>query len=691
MELASDNATAPVGALAVTHVAVAPAPAIALPAGTRIGRHEIIRVLGRGGMGQVYLARDVVLGRRVAIKFMLDDRPELVERFLVEARATARCQHENIVVIHELGDYHGHGFMVLEYLEGETLAAAVAAGPHPIARAIELLLPVARALVHAHAHGLVHRDLKPENVFVTAEGAVKVLDFGIAAAFDGEPGVVAPGRASTIVGTPLYMAPEQHLGLPVDQAADQWALGLMLHELVVGRHPLGDPPTRAALTGVGDLDLPMPPCPTDGVPAEVAAVIDRCLRKRPEERFPSTRALHEALEAVQPARGARGDDLRPFPGLAAFTAADADVYFGRSADVRRALGRLREQPVLAVVGPSGVGKSSFVRAGLGRALADEEPWEVLATRPGRTPLASLVELVAMAGGAGGAGGAAGAAAGEEAMDRLRAEPGHLAALLRARAQRTRRKVLLFIDQLEELFTQDAPIEDRAAYVACVDAIADDLAAPVRLVVAMRADFLDRLAEHGELMARLARALLFLSPLDRTGLREALVQPVARAGYRFESDAVVDDVLDAIEHAPAALPLLQFVAERMWDSRDRAARTLTADAYRGMGGLVGAIATHADRVIAELPPGRQRAARALFLRLVTPERTRAIVELRELTEAGDPDLVAGLLDVLVGARLLVVSGDGDRRTIEIVHEALITGWPALAAWIGEEHEVVAFVA
>ncbi|HET9931608.1 MAG TPA: serine/threonine-protein kinase, partial [Polyangiaceae bacterium] len=152
----------------------------AAPSG-RIGQYEIIRELGRGGMGVVYLARDERLGRKVAIKVLQVHEPELTRRFVSEARTTALCSHENIVVIHDVGEFEGSPFMVLEYLEGQTLAALLKkSGPLAPSRAVELVAFVVRALVTAHQQGIVHRDLKPENIFITDSGTVKVLDFGIA-------------------------------------------------------------------------------------------------------------------------------------------------------------------------------------------------------------------------------------------------------------------------------------------------------------------------------------------------------------------------------------------------------------------------------------------------------------------------------------------------------------------------------
>ena len=157
------------------------APGAAIKPGTRVSRLEIIREIGAGGMGTVYLARDLRLGRRVAIKFLQSQNADTARRFLVEARATARCSHENIVIIYEVGEQDGCPFMVLEYLQGQPLSKLVRGDAKlPPQRAVELIMPVVRALTVAHEQGIVHRDLKPDNIFVTDAGTIKVLDFGIA-------------------------------------------------------------------------------------------------------------------------------------------------------------------------------------------------------------------------------------------------------------------------------------------------------------------------------------------------------------------------------------------------------------------------------------------------------------------------------------------------------------------------------
>ncbi|HWU90453.1 MAG TPA: serine/threonine-protein kinase, partial [Kofleriaceae bacterium] len=606
---------------------VAPRPALPTP-GERIGQYEIIRELGRGGMGAVFAARDTKLGRKVAIKFLTGDTdPEVTARFILEAKATARCSHENIIVIHDVGERGGHPFMVLEHLEGAPLTRLLQTSRKlPAAQAVELMVPVVRALTVAHAHNIVHRDLKPDNIFATDSGTIKVLDFGIAKLVQGSAedraalvrsaAASAAGsghgeiqevtrreltrreltRRGVLVGTLPYMSPEQWGagGGIVDHQADLWAVGIILFEMVAGRHPLA--PRRGwELMITGALQEPMPSvrgvCP--GLPDELADVIDRCLEKRKDRRFGSARELHDALEPLLPGRYVRRlrSDESPYAGLKSFQESDAHRFFGRSRDVAAAVARLRDAPLLGIVGPSGVGKSSFVRAGVVPALkASGEPWSVLVVRPGRTPMAALAYALApivTAEPHTSTTVAAELSQQQAILERLYAEPGFFGAALRSRARSRGQHLLLFVDQFEELYTQVADARERLAFTACLTGMCDDATTPLRLVLSLRSDFLDHVAESPALMAELARGLFFLTPPSRDGLRDALIQPAEMAGYQFESPVMIESMLDHLEHTPGALPLLQFAASQLWEMRDRERRLLTAASYHRIGGIAGA--------------------------------------------------------------------------------------------------------
>lgn len=711
----------PVNAAAAPPLDAAPAP------GTRIGQYELIRELGRGGMGAVFAARDTKLGRKVAIKFLSAQHPDLGARFLLEARATARCSHENIIVIHEVGEYDGNPFMVLEYLQGAPLSTLLRDGkPRAPVQAIELIVPVVRALNAAHAHNIVHRDLKPDNIFLTDSGIVKVLDFGIAKLIqrgdhDG-PGLVKTmalhlsesgggdrpdlTQRGALVGTLPYMSPEQWgSGGPVDAQTDVWAVGIILFEMVSGHHPLA-PRAGWDLMVTGVLGEPMPnvrnACPN--IPDDLADVIDHCLQKPKDRRIGSACELLDALEPMLPGRSMRRlrSHESPYAGLKSFQEADAHRFFGRARDVAAAVARLRDVPLVGIAGPSGVGKSSFVRAGVLPALkASGEEWTTVVVRPGRNPMTALAYALSpmLTTGAGNTANtiAQELARDQQVVERLYGEPGYLGTALRSRARARGQHILLFVDQFEELFTQVADPSERKAFTACLAGVCDDVATPLRLVLSVRSDFLDHMAEAPALMAELTRGLLFLAPPDRDGLRDALIQPAEMAGYQFELPQIVEAMLDHLQHTPGALPLLQFAASQLWEMRDRDRRLLTAASYERIGGITGSLASHAAAVLAECTPREQALVRAICLRLVTSEHTRAIVPVSELYELSpDPAEVHRVVDRLVHSRLLVsqtATSDHDSRlggTVELVHESLIHSWPMLRRWLDETQEDSAFL-
>ncbi len=702
-----------------------------LPArGTRIAQYEIIRELGRGGMGTVYLARDTKLARLVAIKFLQTADRGRTARFLQEAQATARFNHENIVVIHDCGEYQQQPYMVLEYLRGSTLKALMKAGPRmPPHRAIALMVPVVRALLVAHQHNIVHRDLKPDNIFITNAGTVKVLDFGIAklmedrapSAADNKEAAPAPQalkeasrlesdlvtrqptQCGAMIGTLAYMSPEQWRGTDIDHLTDLWALGIMLYQMLAGKHPL-EPLYGYGLRVIANMDEPMPAAWTaaSDIPSELADLIDHCLVKEKSRRMPSAAELLRVLEPLDHRRHLRRDwnaERSPYAGLSAFQESDSDCFFGRSRDIATAVARLRDAPLVAVAGPSGVGKSSFVRAGVVPALKESgQDWESLVMRPGRDPMTalahavmsmleasssttnrrergsdSLIDDLSQQG---------------QVLERLRREPGFLGMVLRARARRHNRRILLFVDQFEELYTLIDDADERLTFTACLAGVADDAIAPLRVMVSIRSDFLDRAAEDAHFATEMTRGLILLRPPDRAGLREALSQPLTLVDYSFESAEIVDSILEELENVPGALPLMQFAVTQLWQERDSDNKLLTEQSYRDIGGIIGALASHADAVLADLAPKDQRLVPSIFVHLVTAERTRAIVAVDELCQLGEePDDIGRLIDHLVKARLLVVAADDAGTSaivasVEIVHESLIHSWPMLRLWLDE---------
>jgi len=499
----------------------------------------------------------------------------------------------------------------------------------------------------------------------------------------------------TIMGTLAYMSPEQWgIGVALDHRTDLWAAGIMLFRMLSGRHPL-EGLEGWALSVTGKLDQPMPSLRefAPQVPSELCDGVDRCLKKRKDDRGPDALSLLRALEPFLPGRFNREIriDESPYAGLASFQEADADRFFGRTQEIAALVNRVRDLPLVAVVGPSGAGKSSFVRAGVVPALKRSgEAWEARGIRPGRDPLAALAAVVAPLVSTS-TSVADDLQEQQKLVERMRVEPGYVGSLLRARARRKKQSILLFIDQFEELYTQVPDAQERLAFTACLAGIADDATSPMRVVVSIRSDFLDRVPEDQRFMGELSQGLFFLTSPGREGLRDALVQPAEMAGYRFEFSDMVDDMLAHLQATQGALPLLQFAATKLWDSRDPARKLLTQASYQAIGGIAGALASHADSVVNELPPQIRTLVRAVFLRLVTPERTRAIVSMEELRELSkDQKEIQRLIDQLVKARLLVVQTGGGGATVEIVHESLIHSWPTLRRWLDESGEDAAFL-
>jgi serine/threonine protein kinase/formylglycine-generating enzyme required for sulfatase activity len=752
--------------------------------------YRLLRPLGHGAMGQVFLAQDTLLERLVAVKFIATPAGRLPDaaaraRFFQEARAIARLQHPNVVAIHRVGEVRGQPYLVSELVRGEPLDKL--ARPVDGQQALKLGIGLARGLAAAHRCGVLHRDIKPANAILSEDGEVKLLDFGLAeqhgapdaetqgtgaptrplpgaqagspppAAAPGDtrplpgagvaqaggtpppvtapgdtrplPGAVspadtrpAPGAAQrapaslepaartsrtevpspgvppsapgdaperwnagassqetrtwgqeawvAVPGTPLYLAPELWRGEPASRASDVYALGVLLYELCAGAAPYQDVP----LAQLGRAVLAGPPPPlaglAPGLPPGLATVVDRCLAAEPSQRFESGDALREALEAL--AVTERKEALpsgNPYLGLRAFDAGHRGVFFGREAELREVMDRLRGESFVLLAGDSGVGKSSLCRAGV-LPLAASEGRAIVSCTPGRRPLESLVEALAPVLG--------------DSPDALLSrvateEPGAL-----ARALRRRPSVLLFLDQLEELVTFSEPAQ--AARLAEELALILRRAPRVRVLATARSDCLTRLVALPGLGEELPRALYLVRALTPHGLREAVEGPARALGVRFESPALVDALVTSAARADGGLPLLQFTLEALWEARDKERGLIPAAALESLGGVEGALARHADAVVARLRPEQRPRARELLLELVTPEGTRLRRTREELLRGPDDDTGRAVLDGLVRGRLLTAGeAEGGEGVYTLAHESLLTGWDTLRGWLGQDEQ------
>ena len=726
--------------------------------------YRIIRQLGKGSMGQVYLAHDLVLERPVAVKFLGAYRPDTVERerFLVEARAVARIQHPNVMAIYRVGEIAGRLYLVSEYIRGQSLAELEL--PLPSARVLEIGVGLARGLGAAHRQGVLHRDIKLSNAVIDEVGEVKLLDFGLAKLVDvqldrplssasstqdapieapapsasssqsrspvdettqdlvmraaqnarqmvvqrladtarldpvgataptpkvrrdddsggfkgGWSGSASITRQGTVMGTPHYMAPELWLADPASRRSDVFALGVLLFILASGKPPHdAESPFDLAML-VQEKDAPKLAAFAPGVDPGLAAIVDRCLERDPYQRFASAEELRSALEVLaaprRPGAAPAGPPSgNPYRGLQAFEAEHRSLFFGRSAEIRAVVERLRSDSFVCVAGDSGVGKSSLCRAGVvpmvnEGSLDPAKTWRTVTMTPGRYPKQSFVAVVARGFGM----------SEDDVSALLKSEPEALVRALRRQLGESG-GCLIFIDQFEEFVTIAEPAE-----VALIGPLVVRLLAGIpglKVMATVRGDFLTRVATVPGLGDEVARGIFLLRPLSPEGAREAIVGPAQAHGVSFESEDLVDELVEA--GVKGSLPLLQFALAELWESRDTSRAEISSAELRKIGGVTGALARHADGVLASLLPAQRQAARRLLMRLVTLDNTRASLTLDELAAFHDASKAA--LDALVRGRLLVVKEAGERMVYEIAHEALVGGWAQLAGWLEDEKE------
>src|SRR5689334_1196658 len=279
-----------------------------LTAGTKLGPYEILGPLGAGGMGEVYRSRDGRLHRDVALKVIPHESSrdsDRIRRFEQEARAAGTLSHPNVCAVYDLGSHEGSPFVVMELLEGETLREILQGGAVPLRKALDYAAQAAEGLAAAHAKGIVHRDLKPENIFVTKDGRVKVLDFGLAKLMAAEApamaDMTAPGTLTSpgaILGTTAYLSPEQIRGEPADARADVFSLGIVLFEMLCGRRPFDGRTSADMMSAILNHDAPVLGTLRPDAPPQLSWLVRRCLAKDPDRRVQTTIDVRNEVEEI---------------------------------------------------------------------------------------------------------------------------------------------------------------------------------------------------------------------------------------------------------------------------------------------------------------------------------------------------------------------------------------------------------
>jgi DNA-binding SARP family transcriptional activator/WD40 repeat protein len=651
-------------------------PSLAFVAAGRVARGYVLAdEIGSGSFGTVYRAVQPSVGREVAVKVVrseLADDPEYVRRFETEARLVARLEHPHIVPLYDFWREPGGAYLVFRYVRGGT-AAARHVGPWPLVEVDRLATEIGAALGVAHAAGVTHRDVKPANVLFDESGNSYLSDFGIA--IDGpDLGEVGGLRSA---GSPLYASPEQVRDGVAGAASDQYALAVMIWELLAGRAPFECDDISTLFRR--KLEQPVSPLRDyrPDVPGPVADVLRGATSVHPADRYPSmadfllawSDAAHRTEWATATAEHAGAGaasgaptatlaklglgEMNPYKGLRPFDEADAATFFGREDDTDALTALAVAHRFCAVVGPSGSGKSSLVRAGVVPRLRADGSLVVVVV-PGGDPVARLID----------------------ALREVTIGDHHSRTLAEAIAAAVpaQGKLVVVLDQFEELWTL-ADTDQRAEVLAALTA-----STGIRVVVTIRADFYDRPLADPVIGPLVRTATFAVTPLTPVEFERAITAPATRMGVRLEPGLVAELVAD-VSAQPATLPLLQYALTELYDHRDGA--TMTVAAYEAMGRLAGAMTARAEAVCAAAP---EEHSRRLFARLVTPgegvEDTRHRARLSEL--AAVPALV---VDAYGAARLLTFDVDPTTRepTVEVAHEALLRHWPRLRGWLDEDRD------
>ena len=673
--------------------------------------------------------------RLAAVKlFALDPRPGgrlAADRAVVdEARRLCQVEHPNIVRFYALpiDEVRGVAGLAMEYIAGFALSDRLRDhGSLPVQETLELGAAIASALSAVHAAGLVHRDLSPTNILVAhsptlgGPGAYKLIDFGIAAALphgpspdsDSSPSATwarelllsgdlpeeLSGTSVSALPDAIRLDPEEAADLagpltrvggklgyvdpvcwrelrPATMASDLYGLGAVLFACLTGRIPAAG---TGALRGEvldGRARAPRLADLVPGVSSELDRLLDTLLDPDPDQRPRSAELVAIELERLRGLSTARppalpAEDEGPFRGLERFEHAHRDVFFGRRVEIAATLEALRSHGLVALVGPSGSGKSSLARAGVLPAIADgalggPRRWDTAIVTPGTDPRNAIAAALFHVG-----------------LD-VRRPPAEVASAMAAWTQRQGRGLALLVDQLEELTTladaADAHAEGRKWTIELLARLGERPLPGLRALVTARRDLLDPILAHTALGRAILRGAVLVAPIDDGAWGEVIDAALATYGYRFEDEALRKELLAGLQGTARAMPLVEFAMTRLWAERDRDKKQITRDGMRAVGGIAGALQRYAEatfqRAIDEdLSPGMLR---RLLLALITLDGTRATRSLDSLLEIGAEPEVRAAIAHLERARLLV----RERGGVALAHDALLTQWERLRAWLAE---------
>ncbi|MEA3184766.1 MAG: hypothetical protein QOJ74_1243, partial [Ilumatobacteraceae bacterium] len=624
---------------------------------------ELRSLIGVGELGEVHRAYQPSVGREVAMRIFeaaMVEHPQFVRRFESALQRITRVEHPTVVPLLDYWREPDRAVMVSRLMTGGHLGERIPEGGYPPADALAIFETVAAGVASAHRHGVVHGRLRPENILFDDEGNAYVADLGV--------DEICAGVIT--FATTAYDAPERLGGILATPAADVYSLGVLLQQLLSGTPP--------------PLDRPLP-TGRDRVAGVIACAIDADPSARPKTVDDLVVRLREALAVavdagvVPPLAAARN----PYRGLEAFEQADAVDFFGRESVVAEMVGVLATEHLLVVVGPSGIGKSSVVKAGLVPALrrgaiTGSESWLVTELTPGRAPFDQLtaalervatVEVPDIVGEV---------TTGDRGLDDV------VAALLPHGSV-----VLLIVDQFEELFTETRDEHERRAFMDMLAEVASRPHSSIRIVATLRADYFDRPLGYAAFGNVLRGRTVALGAMTAAELADAVRLPAAAVGVEVDA-ALVARITGEAERQAGALPLVQHAMAELFERR--LTNTITAGDLDASGGLSDALGRRAEAIYGELDESLRDQARRLFVSLVNVsedhDNTRRRVRRSELEQEGlRGDELDALLPEFGRHRLLTFDRDPASRTptIEVAHEALLDHWPRLRAWIDDARD------
>ena len=601
--------------------------------------YEVRDRLGEGAFGVVWRAYQPSVGREVAIKVIKPEfaaDPSFVRRFEAEARTIARIAHPHIVPLIDFWRAADTTYLVLGLLPGGSLDDAMRGTRLDASTSRRILAQLASALDHAHSQGIAHGDLKPANVLLDGAGNAYLSDFGIAARLINSEILRSVSSASQ------YRAPEEPVTGPTP-AADRYALGTLARQL------LGQSP-------------------------DLEPVLARATAANPADRYESAVAFVREVESTMGGDATEVEEAtvsrNPYKGLRPFDEGDAADFYGRNDLVSAIFTALRRHRFVAVVGPSGSGKSSVVRAGVVPRLASGEVDGlerslVITLTPGPSPVDALFRALAAADDPHSSSPKIANLVGRLALD---GEP------------------VLVVDQFEEIYTL---VDDPETQSLFIDLLVEVMNNGGRVLATLRADFYDRPLGDERIAPLIRDGQVTVLPPTRDELIEMVTAPARAVGLRWEP-GLPQRIVEDVAHQPGGLPLLQYALTELVERR--AGDLLTSTDYQRIGEVTGALANRAEAIFAGLGPSRQFAARQIMLRLVTVDEdtddTRRRVRRGELESldisSSDLDYV---LHLFTSERLLLADRDPVSRapTVEVSHEALLREWPRLRYWIDDQRE------